>query len=98
MLVTAKKVTIEGKSIIDGVHVANFVAAINSANPEEMTLSTVRVNKAAYKEHRINVRLDEAEFEDYAYSVQDAMLADLHESLAEAIESQPEISPESQPV
>ena len=75
MLKKIQKITLEGKSIIDDVVVSNFVASINSEDPNQMTLSSVQVNKEAYKKNRVAVRADEAEFEDYAYSVQDEMLA-----------------------
>lgn len=77
MLKTIKKVTIEGTSVIDDVIVSKFVAAINSEDPSQMTLSSVQINKTAYKANREAVRKDEAEFEDYAFSVQDNMLAEL---------------------
>ena len=77
MLKTIKKVTIEGTSVIDDVIVSKFVAAINSEDPNQMTLSSVQINKTVYKENRETVRADEAEFEDYAFSVQDSMLAEL---------------------
>jgi hypothetical protein len=77
MLKITQKITLEGKSIIDGAVVSNFVASINSDDPTQMTISSVQVNKALYKEHRVAVRLEEAEFEDYAYSVQDEMIAEI---------------------
>ena len=77
MLKTSKKITIEGKSVIDDVVVSNFVASINSEDPNQMTLSSIQVNKAAYKANRVAVRADEAEFEDYAYSIQDTMLSEI---------------------
>lgn len=80
MLKTTKKVTIEGKSIIDDVLITNFVATINSDDPTQISISSAHVNKAAYKTHRVAARQDEAEFEDYAYSIQDAMLAELSAS------------------
>lgn len=74
MLKTIKKVTLEGKSVIDGVIVAHFAASINSDDPNQMTLTSTQINKAACKENRAAVRADEAEFEDYAYAIQDEML------------------------
>lgn len=74
MLKTIKKVTLEGNSVIDGAIVAHFTASINSDDPNQMTLTSTQVNKAACKENRVAVRKDEAEFEDYAYTIQDEML------------------------
>lgn len=83
MLTKTKKITIEGKSVINGVNVAGFVASIDSVDPSQMTLSSFQIDKAACKENRVAVRADEAEFEDYAYAIQDAMLA---ENGAETVE------------
>ena len=77
MLKTNRKITLEGTSTIDGVIVSKFTAAINSEDPNQMTLSSVQINKAAYKANRDAVRTDEAAFEDYAFSLQDSMLADV---------------------
>lgn len=84
MLTKTRKITIEGKSVIDGVAVAGFNAVIDSTNPAQMTLSSYQINKMAYKENRVAARADEAEFEDYAYEVQDAMLAELAAATNEA--------------
>lgn len=83
MLSKVQKTTIEGKSVIDGVVVSQFIASINSDDPNQMTLSTVHLNKPAYKEHREAVRADEVEFEEYAFSVQNAMLAENSAPVAE---------------
>lgn len=77
MLTKTRKITIEGKSVIDGVAVAGFAASIDSTNPAQMTLSSYQINKELYKKNRVAVRADEAAFEDYVYEVQDAMLAEL---------------------
>lgn len=77
MLNISKKVTLTGESIIDGVRVSGFRAEIDSVNPNDISLTSWQIDKAAYKTHRVAVRADEVEFEEYAYSVQDAMLAEL---------------------
>lgn len=69
------KMVIEGNSVIDGVTVARFFSIIDLANPKNISLSTRQIDKDACKEHRDTVRADEAEFEDYAYSMQDKILA-----------------------
>lgn len=76
MLQKTQKITIQGVSVIDGAQVAGFSASINSDNPNDITLSSWQIDKALYKEHRVEVRADEAEFEDFAYLVQDEMIAD----------------------
>ena len=75
MLKTSQKTTIKGESVIDGAVVSVFTASIDSEDPNQITFSSTQINKAAYKENRVAVRADEAAFEDYAYSLQDEMLA-----------------------
>lgn len=89
MLTKSKKITIEGRSVIDGVQVAGFVASIDSTNPYQMTLSSYQIDKAAYKANRVAARADEAEFEDYAYEIQDAMLAEMPAATEPVVEPIP---------
>lgn len=70
-----KTITLTSESLIDGVAALRFVGTVNSANPEDVTLSSVQVNKALYKANRKQCREDEAAFEDYVYSLQDDMIA-----------------------
>lgn len=77
MLTKTKKITIEGKSVVDGVKIATFMASIDSECPSDISFSSYQNNKAAYKDNRVAVRADEAEFEDYVYSIQDQMLAEV---------------------
>lgn len=86
MLKTTKKITIDGFSMIDGVKVAGFKAEIDSVNPENILLTSWQMDKNAYKENRVAARADEAEFEDYAYSIQDSMIAELDEPVIETTE------------
>lgn len=76
MLELKKKITINGKSIIDGVEVCGYQAQIDSANPEDIVLTDWQVNKEMYKANRSECRADQADFEDYAYSVQDELIAE----------------------
>lgn len=79
MLKHSIRVFIEGKSAIDGVDVASFSASVSSNNPNNIVFSTRQLDQAACKEHRVEVRADEAAFSDYAYSVQDKMLAEFNQ-------------------
>lgn len=79
MLNKVTKMVIEGKSNINGVDVATFLASVDSKNPANMVFSTRQLNQAACKEHRAEFRADEAAFADYAYSVQDELLASLEQ-------------------
>lgn len=76
MLKTTKKITISGKSMVNDKEVAGFQAQIDSANPGNMTLNNWQTNAQLYKENRATCRVDQAEFEDYAYSVQDQLIAE----------------------
>lgn len=76
MLTTTKSVTLKGFSVINGVNVEGYSAEINSDNPEDITISSWQQDKALYKANRSQCRLDQAEFEDAAYEIQDAMLAE----------------------
>lgn len=76
MLKVTQKITITGESIIDGVAVAGFSAAIKSNNPSDVVFSSWQNDKQAYKENRVAVRADQAAFEDYVYARQDELLAE----------------------
>lgn len=78
-LVKEEKITITGRSVIDGVEACGFQAQINSENPENMTFNTWQTNPSTYKENRVQCRADQAEFEDYCYSVQDGKIAEIEE-------------------
>ena len=75
MLNCKQKITITGESVIDGVNVAGFSASIDSTDPSNVTFSTWQNDKQAYKENRVAVRADQAEFEDFVYAKQDELLA-----------------------
>ena len=77
MLKTTKKITINGKSIIDNVEVCGYQAQIDESNPTNMSLSDWQINKELYKANRVDCRADLAEFEDYAYTIQDELIAAL---------------------
>lgn len=81
-----QNITLTGQSVItvtaeDGttneVVAETFNATINSADPENMTLSSYQNDKAVYKANRTQCRRDEAEFEDACYAIQDEMIAEL---------------------
>lgn len=76
MLNITKSITLKGTSTIDGVVVEGYQAVINSANPNEMNISSWQQNKPLYKENRAQCRADKAEFEDAAYALQDELLAE----------------------
>lgn len=75
MLEIKEKITITGKSMIDGVETCGYQAQIDSSNPADIQLTDWQVNKELYKANRAECRADQAAFEDYAYTIQDEMLA-----------------------
>lgn len=77
MLIKKKSTTIEGRSVVDDVEIAGFRASIDSDNPDDMVISVWQSNKSAYKANRDVARADQADFEDYAYIVQDELKAEL---------------------
>ena len=76
MLEIKKKITLTGESLIDGKQAEGYQATIDSANPEDMVFSSWQTDKALYKANRVQCRKDAAAFEDAAYAVQDAMIAE----------------------
>ena len=85
MLKKTETMTIHGNSVINGVDAIGFQAQINSSNPQEMSLSNWQINPQVYKENRAACRADQAEFEDYAYSVQDKMIQEAARGEAEEV-------------
>lgn len=74
MLTANKKITIEAKSVVNGVEVKGFRAVIDTETPDNIKFIPWEIDKAACKEHRQAVRTDQAEFEDYAYQMQDEII------------------------
>lgn len=80
-----QNITLTGQSVIevtaeDGttkeVVAETYNATINSADPENMNLSSYQNDKALCKKYRSQCRADEAEFEDACYAIQDEMIAE----------------------
>ena len=70
-MLNTKKVTIEAKSVVDGVEVMGFRALFDPEVPDELSFLHYQINRAACKTHRDIVRKDQQEFEDYAYKFQE---------------------------
>lgn len=66
-----KKITMTADSIVDGAKIANFVATYDV---DKMKLSFISRNldDEACKANKEIVRKDRADFEDFAYSLQDS--------------------------
>ncbi|VYU53887.1 Uncharacterised protein [Eubacterium limosum] len=66
---------IQNYSVINGENVCQFYANIDSEAPQNMDIGRTIYNKELYKTNRVQVMKDQAEFETYAYSFQDEMIA-----------------------
>lgn len=76
MLNIKQRTVLEAYCVVDGKSICQFTASINSEDPNNMTLTSSQMDKVACKTHRDVVRDDRAEFEDYAYSFQDEIIAE----------------------
>lgn len=65
-----KKITVSADTIVDDVKIATH-AAILDVEDNDLSLYTRQIDKAACKEYKEVVRADRAEFEDFAYTLQE---------------------------
>ena len=75
MLTKRHTTNINGECIINDVMVAGYSATLSTTNPMDIQFGFWINDTELYKAHRAEARADQAAFEDYAYSVQDEMLA-----------------------
>lgn len=68
-------ITRTGYTTIDGKKVMQHSCVIDTTNPQNMTLSSTKMDKEAYKENRDICRADIAEFEDAAYALQEQYIS-----------------------
>lgn len=78
MLKLTKSVSLTGVSMVEDKEVFRFSARIESANPSNMNLSYVVVNKPLHEANLAICRADQKEFEDYAYAMKNDMIAALN--------------------
>lgn len=71
-MLNEKKITIISKSVVDEVEIAQY-SAILDAESGELSFYTRQLDKPMCKLHKEIVRADLAEFEDFAYAVQDSV-------------------------
>ena len=69
-MLSNKKFTIVADTVVNEVKIASFGAVLN-VDTADLTLYARQLDKEACKENRNTVRRDQAEFEDFAYHVQD---------------------------
>ena len=67
-MLTAKKFTIEARTVVDGAEIAGHRAIFNSET-KDVTFLPWQIDKAACEAHRKEVRTDRDAFEDYAYDM-----------------------------
>lgn len=66
------RITIVAETVVDDVKIASFGAILNT-DTNDLSLTTRHIDKEACKIHKDIVRADQAEFEDYAYNLQDLL-------------------------
>lgn len=71
-MLSNKKISIVADTYIDDEKIAAYGAVLNLDNME-LTMTGRYINKEFCKLHRDIVRADQAEFEDYAYALQDKL-------------------------
>lgn len=76
-LTASSIVTITTGDTTKDVVAESYSATINSDNPNDINISSWQENKAVYKANRTQCRQDSAEFEDAAYAIQDALIAEV---------------------
>lgn len=76
-MLSNKRITIVAETNLDGEKIASYGAILN-LDTMDLSLTNRQIDKAACKANREVVRADHAEFEDYAYAIQDK-IAELNE-------------------
>lgn len=71
-MLTENKITFAAKSVINDTEIASFGAILNT-DTLDLSIYAKQIDKGACKEHRDVVRKDQADFEDFAYRVQDML-------------------------
>lgn len=74
MLETSARAMFEGHCTVNDEKIASFIAIINVDRPDHINFTTRYIDEAACKEHRTELRKDEAAFKDYVYAAQDVIL------------------------
>lgn len=72
-MLTGKKISITAKTFVNDVEIANHGAVLD-VETGDLSFYTRHTDKPACKENREAVRADVAEFEDFAYSVQESVM------------------------
>ena len=79
-LTYSDSITRTGYTTINGVKIMRHVCTISADNPDNMNVTSVKLDQQLYKENREICRADMAEFEDLAYQLQEKMAEKQNES------------------
>lgn len=71
-MLNGKRLTIVADSVVNDLRIATFGAVIN-LDDMELSLTSRHIDKELCKINRDAVRKDQADFEDYAYDLQDRL-------------------------
>ena len=71
-MLNGTRLTIVGDSVVNDVRIATFGAVLNLEDME-LSLTSRHIDKELCKNNRDVVRKDQADFEDYAYDLQDRL-------------------------
>lgn len=71
-MLNGTRLTIVGDSVVNDVRIATFGAVLNLEDME-LSLTSRHIDKELCKSNRDVVRKDQADFEDYAYDLQDRL-------------------------
>lgn len=69
-MLSTMKITLEAKTVVDEKEIHGHRAIISE---DGVSMLPYQIDKAACKEQRAVVRADQAEFEDYAYDMQEKL-------------------------
>lgn len=78
MLKVNQRITISGESVVNDTAICAYSAIIDLDNPEKMHVTQLQKDKELYKANRVECRADFAEFEDLAYSTQEAIILSIN--------------------
>ena len=71
-MLNGTRLTIVADSVVNDIRIATFGAVINLEDME-LSLTSRHIDKELCKSNRDVVRKDQADFEDYAYDLQDRL-------------------------
>lgn len=72
-MLSNKRMTLIAETIIDDVKIASY-GAILDLSSMDLSFTSRQIDKGACKTYKEVVREDQAEFEDYAYIIQDLII------------------------